>query len=156
MKRRTLTWPPGSEGNCWLNIKAPWLPSRNAQATISLASSSSPSLPQIIAYFSVTKFEFLHLFIQLSNILPASGSKRSRPLAWREETVMTKNVGGVEQGIRLVIGIALLALAVLHIVTGTMAIAAYIVGVVALITSLIRYCPAWTVFGINTCQTAHK
>jgi Protein of unknown function (DUF2892) len=69
---------------------------------------------------------------------------------------MTKNVGGVEQGIRLVIGIALLALAVLHIVTGTMAIAAYIVGVVALITSLIRYCPAWTVFGINTCQTAHK
>ncbi len=69
---------------------------------------------------------------------------------------MTKNVGGVERGIRLVIGIALLALAFLHVVTGTMAILAYIVGAVALITGLIRYCPAWTIFGINTCQTAHK
>ena len=69
---------------------------------------------------------------------------------------MTKNVGGVERGIRLVIGLALLALAFLHVVTGTIAILAYIVGAVALITGLIRYCPAWTIFGINTCQTAHK
>jgi len=69
---------------------------------------------------------------------------------------MTRNVGGVEQGIRVVIGIALLALAFLHVVTGTMAVVAYIVGAVALITGMIRYCPAWTIFGINTCQTAHK
>ena len=69
---------------------------------------------------------------------------------------MTKNVGGVERGIRLVIGIALLALAFLHVVTGTMAIAAYTVGAVAIITGLVQYCPAWTVFGINTCQMARK
>jgi hypothetical protein len=69
---------------------------------------------------------------------------------------MSKNVGAVDRGIRLVIGIALLALGFFHVVTGTMAIVAYIVGVVALVTGLVSYCPAWSVFGINTCQTARK
>jgi hypothetical protein len=25
-----------------------------------------------------------------------------------------------------------------------------------LVTGLVRYCPAWSLFGINTCQAAHK
>jgi uncharacterized membrane protein HdeD (DUF308 family) len=69
---------------------------------------------------------------------------------------MPKNVGGIERGMRLLIGIALLALAFLHVVTGTMAIAAYVVGAIALVTGLIRFCPLWTVFGINTCSTVQK
>jgi uncharacterized membrane protein HdeD (DUF308 family) len=69
---------------------------------------------------------------------------------------MSKNVGAVDRGVRLVIGIALLALGFFHVVTGTMAIVAYIVGGVALITGLFSFCPAWSVFGINTCQTARK
>jgi len=69
---------------------------------------------------------------------------------------MTKNVGGMEQGIRLVIGIALLALGFLHVVTGTLAIVAYVVAAVALITGLFRFCPAWTIFGINTCSVPPK
>jgi hypothetical protein len=28
---------------------------------------------------------------------------------------------------------------------------AYVVGVVALVTGAIGYCPAWQLFGINTC-----
>lgn len=69
---------------------------------------------------------------------------------------MTMNVGGVERGIRLTIGIALLALAFFHVIPGTAAIAAYIVGAVALITGLVGYCPAWSIFGINTCEATHK
>lgn len=69
---------------------------------------------------------------------------------------MSKNVGTVDRGIRFVIGIALLGVAFFHIVTGTLAIAAYLVGGVALITGLFSFCPAWSVFGINTCQTARK
>ena len=69
---------------------------------------------------------------------------------------MTKNVGGVERGIRLLLGIALLALAFFHVITGTAAIVAYVVGAVALITGLVQYCPAWSIFGINTCKTAQK
>lgn len=69
---------------------------------------------------------------------------------------MTKNVGAVDRAVRLVIGIALLALAFLHVVTGTMAIVAYIAGAVALVTGLVRFCPVWSIFGVNTCQTARK
>jgi len=69
---------------------------------------------------------------------------------------MSKNVGAVDRGIRLVIGIALLALGFFHVITGTMAIVAYVVGAVALVTGSVSYCPAWSVFGINTCQTARK
>ncbi len=69
---------------------------------------------------------------------------------------MTCNVGGADRGIRLVIGIALLALAFTHVVTGTMAIAAYVVGGIALVTGLARFCPAWTIFGINTTPAANK
>jgi uncharacterized membrane protein HdeD (DUF308 family) len=69
------------------------------------------------------------------------------------ESDMPHNVGGVDQAVRIVVGFALLVLGFLHIVTGTLAIAAYIVGAVAIITGLFRFCPAWSIFGINTYST---
>ena len=69
---------------------------------------------------------------------------------------MFKNVGGVDRGIRIVLGIALIGLAFMHVVTGTWAIVAYVVGAVALVTGVVRFCPAWTLFGINTGTAAHK
>jgi len=64
---------------------------------------------------------------------------------------MTSNVGTTDRAIRIVLGIILIALGLSHVVTGGLAIAAYVVGAVALVTGVFRYCPAWTVFGINTC-----
>jgi hypothetical protein len=69
---------------------------------------------------------------------------------------MHNNVGGMDRTIRIVLGIVLLGLGLLHVVTGTMALIAYIVGAVALITALVRFCPAWSIFGINTCPVARK
>jgi uncharacterized membrane protein HdeD (DUF308 family) len=69
---------------------------------------------------------------------------------------MTLNVGGMDRGIRIVIGIVLLALGFIHLVTGTVAIIAYVVGAIALITGVIRFCPAWAIFGINTRFVEHK
>jgi hypothetical protein len=69
---------------------------------------------------------------------------------------MVKNVGGMERGIRLLIGVSLLALAFFHAITGTAAIVAYILGAVAVLTGLVRYCPAWSIFGINTGQAEGK
>lgn len=66
---------------------------------------------------------------------------------------MSHNVGGVDRAVRIVAGFALLLLGFLHIVTGTLAIAAYIVGAVAIITSLFRFCPVWSILAINTCPT---
>lgn len=69
---------------------------------------------------------------------------------------MRNNVGGADRAVRLVLGIALLALGLMHVATGTWAVVAYVVGGVALVTGLVRFCPAWTLFRFNTCSTAHK
>jgi hypothetical protein len=63
---------------------------------------------------------------------------------------MLHNVGGMDRGIRTVLGIGLPVLGLLHVLTGTLAIVAYIVGAVAVITGVVRFCPAWSVFGIDT------
>ncbi len=55
--------------------------------------------------------------------------------------------------VRILLGIALLALALFHVVLGAWAIGAYIVGAIALITGLVQICPAWAVCGINTSAT---
>lgn len=63
---------------------------------------------------------------------------------------MIRNVGTIDRSIRIVLGIVLIALGLTHVVTGGVAIAAYVIGAVALVTGVFRYCPAWSVFGINT------
>jgi uncharacterized membrane protein HdeD (DUF308 family) len=68
---------------------------------------------------------------------------------------MLHNVGEMDRGIRIVLGIGLLVLGLLHVLTGTLAIVAYIVGAVAVITGVARFCPAWSVFGIDT-SAGHK
>jgi len=61
---------------------------------------------------------------------------------------MNKNVGGIDRILRIVVGLALIALAV----TGTVGVWGYI-GVVPLLTGLIGWCPAYLPLGIKTCRT---
>jgi hypothetical protein len=64
---------------------------------------------------------------------------------------MTCNVGGIERGIRIGVGIALIAAGALAGLSEGLTIAAYVVGAVALVTGAVGYCPAWQLLGINTC-----
>ena len=66
---------------------------------------------------------------------------------------MTCNVGGTERGIRIVVGIALIAAGALAGFPEAGMYAAYVVGAVALVTGALGYCPAWQLIGINTCPT---
>ena len=59
---------------------------------------------------------------------------------------MTQNVGGIDRILRIVIGLVLIALTV----TGTIGVWGWL-GVVPLATGLFRFCPAYTLLGINTC-----
>ena len=59
---------------------------------------------------------------------------------------MTRNVGGIDRGLRITIGLALIALAA----TGTVGWWGWL-GVIPLATGLFRFCPAYTLLGINTC-----
>ncbi len=61
---------------------------------------------------------------------------------------MTKNVGGIDRVLRIVVGLVLIALAA----TGTVGLWGY-VGVVPLLTGLVGWCPPYAIFGWNTCAT---
>jgi hypothetical protein len=64
---------------------------------------------------------------------------------------MTCNVGGVERPIRIILGLAILAIAAFaSLPTGWM-VAFYVIGGVALVTGAVGFCPAWRLMGINTC-----
>ena len=59
---------------------------------------------------------------------------------------MKANVGGIDRIARIVVGLALIALAA----TGTVGAWGWI-GVVPLLTGLIRWCPLYPLLGISSC-----
>lgn len=65
---------------------------------------------------------------------------------------MEKNVGGTEKAIRLLVAVVAVALNLTGVTSGTLAIVLYVVAGLMVLTSLLSFCPLWTVFGINTCS----
>ena len=63
---------------------------------------------------------------------------------------MKFNVGGIDRILRIVAGLALIALAA----TGTVGAWGWI-GVVPLLTGIFKFCPAYGIFGLSTCPM-HK
>ena len=70
---------------------------------------------------------------------------------------MSKNVGGLDRGLRALIGLVLLGLALLSnlplLESGAMKWGATVVGIVMLATSAMRVCPLYSIFGIRTCRS---
>ena len=64
---------------------------------------------------------------------------------------MAKNVGGIDRALRAVVGLGLIAWAVLD-PTSPMMIAGPI-GFIVLLTAIFGWCPAYLPFGIKTCKT---
>jgi hypothetical protein len=63
------------------------------------------------------------------------------------EETMNANVGSTDRIIRIVVGIALIAWALMGGPVWAW------IGVVPLATGLLRVCPAYSIFGMNTCGT---
>ncbi|MCP5151617.1 MAG: DUF2892 domain-containing protein [Ectothiorhodospiraceae bacterium] len=59
---------------------------------------------------------------------------------------MTKNVGGIDRVLRIVVGLVLIAL----VFVGPQTPWGWI-GVVPLVTGLLRWCPAYGLIGLRTC-----
>jgi len=62
---------------------------------------------------------------------------------------MTKNVGGLDRGMRILVGLALIAWGFLGLKGGVRWIPV-ILGLSPLITGIIGFCPLYKPFGINT------
>lgn len=63
---------------------------------------------------------------------------------------MKTNIGKVDSVIRIIIGVCLFAL--LFILEGNIKFIG-LIGVIPLLTAFIKFCPLYTLFGINTCST---
>ncbi|WP_305856109.1 YgaP family membrane protein [Balneatrix alpica] len=60
---------------------------------------------------------------------------------------MQANVGGLDRGLRIVVGVALIATALM----GWLPLLGW-VGIVPLLTGLFRFCPFYPLLGIRTCK----
>jgi hypothetical protein len=68
-----------------------------------------------------------------------------------KETKMKCNEGGMDRGLRVVVGLALIGL------TASGMIGAWgWIGAVPLLTGIIGFCPAYAIFGMSTCSTEKK
>jgi hypothetical protein len=61
---------------------------------------------------------------------------------------MKVNVGSIDRILRIVVGLGLIGLAV----AGTVGWWGYL-GVILVLTGLVRVCPAYSLIGVNTCGT---
>jgi hypothetical protein len=60
---------------------------------------------------------------------------------------MKLNVGGIDRALRVIVGLALITLAI----TGAVGVWGYI-GIVPLLTGVFKFCPLYPIVGINTCK----
>lgn len=65
---------------------------------------------------------------------------------------MNVNVGSLDRIIRLVAGIVLAVLYFNGTVTGGLGIIVLVVGIVLVLTALLRFCPIYRALGMNTCR----
>jgi uncharacterized membrane protein HdeD (DUF308 family) len=65
---------------------------------------------------------------------------------------MKKNMGTADKIIRLIVAAVLAFLFYNGTITGTLGIVAVVITAVFALTSLVSFCPLYTLLGINTCS----
>jgi len=69
---------------------------------------------------------------------------------------MKKNMGGADRILRILAAIIISVLYFTHIITGTLGIILLVVAGVFVLTSLVSFCPLYSLFGMKTCSTENK
>lgn len=66
---------------------------------------------------------------------------------------MKKNMGTTDKIIRIIVAAVFAVLYFTGTVTGTLGMVLLVLGGVFLFTSIVSFCPLYTLVGINTCKT---
>ena len=66
---------------------------------------------------------------------------------------MKKNMGTIDRALRAVVALVMLGLYFGNIVTGTLGVVLVVASIIFLLTSLVSFCPLYTLFGFSTCAT---
>ena len=61
-------------------------------------------------------------------------------------------MGSADKAIRIVLAIVFAGLYITQLVEGIVGIALLVLGGVFLLTSILSFCPLYTLFGMNTCE----
>ncbi|TKC00423.1 YgaP family membrane protein [Pedobacter cryophilus] len=69
---------------------------------------------------------------------------------------MKKNMGNADRIIRIIIAATIALLYFNNIITGTLGIILMVFAAVFVLTSLISFCPLYTLFGWNSCSTKSR
>ncbi|MDO9064315.1 MAG: DUF2892 domain-containing protein [Sulfuricella sp.] len=69
---------------------------------------------------------------------------------------MKCNVGGIDRTGRIAIGIVLLVVGLAAPLDMIWRIVALVIAAIALLTGIVRFCPANAILGINTCEREKK
>jgi hypothetical protein len=64
---------------------------------------------------------------------------------------MKTNMGNTDRMIRLFVAAVIAALYFAKIITGTVGIVLLVLAGIFVLTSLVRFCPLYAIFGISTC-----
>ncbi len=69
---------------------------------------------------------------------------------------MKKNMGSIDRVVRVLIAVVVSILYFTGTITGTLGLVLIILSIVFLLTSLLSFCPLYTILGINTCKVKDK
>ena len=61
-------------------------------------------------------------------------------------------MGSADKAIRIVLAIVFAGLYITQLVEGTLGVTLLVLGGVFLLTSMVSFCPLYTLFGMNTCE----
>jgi glucokinase len=73
-----------------------------------------------------------------------------------KNNIMKKNMGNTDRIIRIIVAAVFAALYFTGTVTGTIGMVLLVFGGVFLATSVISFCPLYTLVGMNTCSVEKK
>ena len=76
----------------------------------------------------------------------------NRPPLASDAVEMLSNVEKADRAVLFLVGLALFTLPLMHVVTGGWPIGSYAIGAIALMTGVVRFCPAWLLFKIDACS----
>lgn len=65
---------------------------------------------------------------------------------------MKKNMGNADRIVRLILAVIISVLVFAELIPGTLGVVLLVVAGIFVFTSLISFCPLYTLFGINTCK----
>lgn len=66
---------------------------------------------------------------------------------------MKKNMGNLDRAIRVLLAVVFAALYFTGTVSGTLGLVLVILGSVFVLTSLVSFCPLYSIVGLSTCPT---